>query len=116
MNLAPNLTWFSFTQKGRTKDSDGYYRISVGPKVLIPDYSDEGKLWAEEFSDTNEINIKVTAKLKLKEQIIDKEGNINIADTSAILRPQFYRRIVRDDKFPAVPGDMVINAQFQSLQ
>ena len=85
MNLAPNLTWFSFTQKGRTKDSDGYYRISVGPKVLIPDYSDEGKLWAEEFSDTNEINIKVTAKLKLKEQIIDKERKKNDLELKCVV-------------------------------
>ena len=85
LNLAPNLTWFSFTQKGRTKDSDGYYRISVGPKVLIPDYSDEGKLWAEEFSDTNEINIKVTAKLKLKEQIIDKEGKENDLELKCVV-------------------------------
>ena len=45
----------------------------------------------------------------------DKHGNIGRFDAPAVLRPDFYRRIVRDHIFPAVSVDMVINACHQCL-
>ena len=31
------------------KDEEGRYKIAVGPRILIPDYPDTGRLWAEDY-------------------------------------------------------------------
>jgi hypothetical protein len=63
---AENLPSF----KGNTGDvfynDSNRYWVAVGPKVLIPNYPDSGKIWAEEFK----FNTQVDAVLK------DKDGNL----------------------------------------
>src|SRR5699024_2265807 len=49
-------------------------------------------------------------------KIIDEKRNIGAADTPSILSPQFKGGVVGNDIFPAVSGDMVVDAQLQRLQ
>lgn len=34
---------------GLNVDSEGRYIVAVGPKILVPDYPDDGKIWASDF-------------------------------------------------------------------
>src|SRR5699024_1470043 len=49
-------------------------------------------------------------------KVIDEKRDICPADASSIFGPQFYRGVISDHIFPAVSGDMVVDAQLQRLQ
>ena len=49
-------------------------------------------------------------------QIIDKQGNIYIADGSAVLCSQLDSRVICNDKFSAVSCNVVVNSHLQSFQ
>lgn len=43
---------------GIKKDENGRYEVAVAPKILIPDYPDDGKLWDDDFADvSNRIDV-----------------------------------------------------------
>ena len=47
-------------------------------------------------------------------QVIDKQGNVSVANRSPLLCPKLHRGLIRQDKFPSIPRDMVIHAHLQS--
>ena len=49
-------------------------------------------------------------------QVVDEQGNVHVVDAAPILGPQFEGRIVRDHILPAVPGNVVVDAQLQGLE
>ena len=65
--LYPNNKWFSYqcTTKGTAKDTNGRYKIVVGPKILDLNYPDEGKLWAEDFG-VESLNVRIDVVLENK--------------------------------------------------
>ena len=36
---------------GIQKDENGYYKIAVGPRILNPNYPDNGRIWETDFND-----------------------------------------------------------------
>ncbi|MEZ3490822.1 MAG: DUF4280 domain-containing protein [Lachnospiraceae bacterium] len=67
ITLYPTTKWFSLLPGGDDKDAEDRYIISVGPKVLKPNYADDGKLWTSDFSETNEICVKIKVNLLHKD-------------------------------------------------
>jgi hypothetical protein len=53
--LYPNNNWggpgMGSYPKGVQKDSDGKYKVAVGPKIIDPNYPDSGRIWADDFEN-----------------------------------------------------------------
>lgn len=79
-DLKPNKNWFSFKNNGTgvIKDSSGnYFKISVGPCILIPDYPEHGKLELDDFGGSLNVRIDVA----LEEIATGKEKTIECIAT-----------------------------------
>jgi len=55
--------------EGLQKTEDGRYKIAVAPKILVPSYPDDGKIWKSDFKDINR-NIDVVVINKLTNEIL----------------------------------------------
>lgn len=67
--LEPNINWYNYRGKDTaTVDIDNklYYRIAVGPKVLDPQYPDDGLIHDDDFDNWG--NIRIDVHLILKEE------------------------------------------------
>jgi len=74
--LYPRDNWYSFSYRsGPIKDSQGRYKIAVGPRVLNPYYPDNGPVNADEFKLPAKIDIvlanKSTGELKTVECVVE---------------------------------------------
>ncbi len=49
-------------------------------------------------------------------EIVDEEGDIDIADAAGVLGAELYSACIGDDIFPAVSGDVVVYTAFKRLQ
>ena len=77
-SLSPRLTWYSYQGNAAVKDSQGRYRIVVGPKVLNANYLDTGRVWDDDFNLPARINVvlenKSSGDLKTIECITEGGG------------------------------------------
>lgn len=62
--LYPKDKWYAFqnTSSGTVKDANGRYKIVVGPRIIKPNYSDSGKIWASDFNFPVYIDVVLTHK------------------------------------------------------
>jgi len=57
------------------KDENGRYRIAVAPKILIPDYPNNGQIWGSDFKNISDridivLKHKTTSEIKIIECIV----------------------------------------------
>lgn len=70
--LEPSANWFSYQGDVTAIDGDGNCIIVVGPKVLNPNYPDDGKIWISDFKLPVRIDIVLETKEDPKESITVK--------------------------------------------
>jgi hypothetical protein len=91
--LSPKTKWWMIgggeTYKGKPLKENGRYRVAVGPKILRPNYSDDGRVLADDFNGFNK-NIKVI--LEHKTTKVQKELLCVIKDT----KTHTFNKIPRD--------------------
>jgi len=72
--------WFSYYRMTGASpiDSNGFYQIAIGPRVLNPDYPDTGRIWADDFSFPYRIDAvlehRTTKVQKILECITNSSG------------------------------------------
>lgn len=64
----PRENWFALGKEDEAKIGDRY-KIAVAPKILIPDYPDDGQLWEDDFEGVSK-NIDVVLENKETGEII----------------------------------------------
>ena len=83
--LAPQSKWFSYQGNENVVDSSGRIKIVVGPKVLDENYSDKGKILADDFEFPVYIDVvlvnKETGDIKILECIVRKGGKAHTYNT-----------------------------------
>lgn len=57
---------------GLQKDGDGKYLVAVAPKILIPDYPDDGKIWDDDFANVpHDIEVVLENKVTGEKKVIE---------------------------------------------
>ncbi|MDE6088585.1 MAG: RHS repeat-associated core domain-containing protein, partial [Oscillospiraceae bacterium] len=71
VTLSPQENWFAYQGTEIVKDSDGRYKVVVGPKILDPNYSDDGKIYTEDFNFPITMDAYLVDKSSGKTKIIE---------------------------------------------
>ncbi len=57
--------------QGVQKDDQGRYKVAVGPKVLDPDYPDDGKIWRDDFGEYPVLRVVLRHNETGEEKVIE---------------------------------------------
>lgn len=68
----PRENWFAIgSVEGMQRDDEGRYMIAVAPKILLPNYPDEGKIWGDDFKGVSKkVNVVLENKTTGEEMTV----------------------------------------------
>jgi hypothetical protein len=97
VSLYPRNSWFSFQGNDNVINFDGRYIVVVGPRIMNPNYSDSGRIWASDFDFPIRINAVLEHRTTGEERVIEcisnngaKAHTFNTYPTSDHPRNQYF--------------------------
>lgn len=62
----------AYNESGIQKNQEGRYKIAVGPRILNPEYPDDGKVWGDDFNGfSHNVNIVLESKITGEEKVVE---------------------------------------------